>query len=397
VRGSVHSSIEVINMVEPQHEYVQAVAQLRASILGDQSQAYTPVETARTSANLFHLRPEIPVDLHADLTRRIYFHQRRAHLDQFFLDALVPGVHEIGPQVTIPLSGSPAIVCTYHYGPYRLLLPHLLLRGVKVSMLIDQRVADAQGGELEDILRRFCTRWNLPQENFRIRDTSKPGMLLSLRRDLRAGYSVLVFIDGNIGADRDMGAGEHTAPVPFLDATLHSRTGVAVLANMARVPIVPVLMKRSVHDELTNELHALAPIGPGYGEREDCVRHACVAMWQPLDAALRADPLPWESWRYVDRSLDLAQLQARHPPSPGDGDPSRVIFNEERFALDASNAEPVLFDRVTYRLRPLSPSLLRFLEQFRGTPRSCEYALAQPKMTPATWRQLLDLGVLQAA
>lgn len=384
-------------MIDPHHEYLQAVTQLRQSILGDPAQAHTPVEAARISANLFHLRPDLPVDSHAQITRRIYFHQRRAHLDQFHLDALVPGVHEIGPQVTIPLAGTPAIVCTYHYGAYRLVLPHLLLRRVKVAMLIDRRVADAQGAEFEGILRGFCTRWNLPQDYFRIHDTSRPSMLLSLRRDLRAGYTVLVFIDGNIGSDRDTGEGEHTVPVPFLGATLHSRTGVAVLSHLAKVPIVPVLMKRSEHDELSHELHALAPIGPGSGERKDYVRHACAAMWQPLDDALRADPLPWESWRYVDRSLDLVQLQARHPASPSDGDPLRVILNEERFALDASHAEPVLFDRVTYRLRPLSPSLLRFLEQFRGTPRSSQYALAQPKMTPATWRQLLDAGILQSA
>jgi hypothetical protein len=120
-------------------------------------------------------------------------------------------------------------------------------------------------------------------------------------------------------------------------------------------------------------------------------------MWATLDAALRANPLPWESWRYMDRSMDLAQVQARHRVLCTHADPQHVVFDEHRYALSYENAKWVLFDRVTYRLRTITPTMYGFLQQFRGTASSRVDALAQSKMTPDIWRQLITLGVLKAA
>ncbi|MHB8742056.1 MAG: lysophospholipid acyltransferase family protein [Sulfuricaulis sp.] len=378
-------------------DYREAVQQMYKAIVVEGTQAYAPLDAARTSANVFHLLPQVPVDAHPELLRQIYFNQRRAHADQYHLDVLLRNVTEEGVGLSAIFGGRPSIVCAYHYGAYRLVLPHLMTRGVKVSMLIDHRVAQAQGTDFQDILGRMCAQRGLPAENFRIRDTANPSMLLSLMRDIRAGYSVLVFLDGNIGADRDPGESAHTIPVPFLDATLHSRGGVAALSHMARCPIVPVLTPRTHEAVWASRFEALAPIVPENEARDAYVRRACAAMWSPLDWILRVDPLPWESWRYVDRSLDLDQLQARHRLSHDDADPAQVMFDDQRYALSDENDEPVLFDRLTYRVRTITPTMFGFLQQFRGTPRSRDDALAQPKMTPQAWRQLVTLGVLKAA
>lgn len=373
--------------------YRNAVEDLRRQVFEDQSAAYSKYDAGRTSASLFHLCPHLDTAEHPRLLRYIYFNQRRAHLDQYHLELLVPNVSVEGDGAQALFSGQPSIVCSYHYGAYRLVLPYLLSRGLKISMLIDHRVADAQGKDFDAILGAFCATRGLPSENFRIRDTANPTMLLSLVRDIRAGFTVLVFVDGNIGAGQDNS--EHFTPLPFLGATLRSRVGVAVVSHLAKCPIIPVLAPRDEDALWGTRFQVCAPITPDGQDRETYAARASGALWTPLENAIADAPLPWESWRYVDRSLDIAALEARHPVAVADTDPDAVVFNARRFVLDEGESSPVLFDRVNYRVHTISSILFQFLKQFLDMPRSRHYALSQPKMNEAMWRKLIEMGVLQ--
>lgn len=377
-------------------KYQIAVADLRRKIIDERSSAYDKYDTGRVSASLFHLRPDISIAQHPDILPQIYFNQCCAHADQYHLDLLVPNVSAQGDGMATLFGGQPSIVCAFHYGAFRLVLPFALSRGLKISMLIDHRVAEAQGKDFKNILQQFCSDRNLPETNVRIRDTANASMLLSLVRDIRAGYTVLVFLDGNIGAGQDVNPNVHAVPVDFLGATLHSRMGVAILSYLTQCPIIPVLTPRVPDCLWATQFQAHAPILPNDTERDAYVGSACAAMWAPLEQAVRKDLLPWESWRYVDRSLDIQELQARHCPVPEAVESGVVLFNDRRFVLADDYNEPILFDRAAYRVHTITPTLFKLLRQFVGTPHSKQYALAQPRMSPATLKQLVDAGVLHS-
>ncbi len=376
-------------------KYQNTVEELHRKIFDDRTLAYSKYDTGRTSASLFHLRPEIAIAQHSHILRQIFFNQRRAHADQYHLDLLIPNVSVEGEGAATLFSGLPTIMCSFHYGAYRLVLPYALSRGLKISMLIDHRVAKDQGRDFQEILSTFCAARNLPNANVRIRDTANPAMLLSLIRDIRAGFTILVFIDGNMGAGQGTNANDHTTPIDFLGAKLHSRMGVTMVSHLAKCPIIPVLAHRDANCLWTTRFHVFAPIAPkGDTERDTYLFRASSALWAPLEQAVREDPVPWESWRYVDRFLDIEALRAPHQQLYRDAEPEIVVFNDRRFVLANDYKEPILFDRATYRVHTITPTLFKYLHQFVGMPRSRQYALTQPKMSLGTWRKLVDMDVL---
>jgi hypothetical protein len=380
-----------------QEKYETKISQLRRDIVElCVDTRYSTLQKARASASLFHLLPNIAVEHHPETLRRIDFYQCWAAQDQLHLDLLLPHTELAGDGLDCVISGVPKIICAFHYGSYRLILPLLLRSELKISMLIDHRVADTQSSEFHSILHQYCATEQIPESNYKIRDTSSPSVLLSLIRDIRAGYCVLIFIDGNLSiggakADRD-----HTVPVPFLGATLFSRAGLAVLSHVAKCPIVAMLAHRNPDCVWRNRIVAHEPIEAGNSDRPSFVPKVCAALWKTLQDALTADPLPWEPWRYVDNFLDLESLAQRQQSLSGKSQPlETVTFNTQRFALEISHNQYALFDRATYMIYNISAAFFNFLSLFYSNPRPRDFALTHPSMNTKLWTKLLDMGVLQ--
>jgi hypothetical protein len=380
-----------------QEKYETKISQLRRDIVELHIDTrYSTLQKARASASLFHLLPNIDVEDHPQTLRKIDFYQCWAAQDQFHLDLLAPSTELTGEGRDRVICDAPKIICAFHYGSNRLILPLLLRSGQKISMLIDHRVADTQSSEFHSILHQYCATEQIPESNYKIRDTSSPSVLLSLIRDIRAGYSVLIFLDGNLSIGGAKGDRDHTVPVPFLGATLFSRAGLAVLSHVAKCPIVAMLAHRNPDCTSRNRVVAHEPIEAGDSDRSSYVPKVCAALWKTLQDALAADPIPWEPWRYVDNFLDLESLAKRQQRLPDNSQPPETIaFNTQRFALENSHVQYALLDRATYMIYNISAAFFNFLSLFYSNPRTRDFALTHPGMNAKLWKKLLDMGVLQ--
>lgn len=221
--------------------------------------------------------------------------------------------------------------------------------------------------------------------------------MLTLLRDLRDGYSVLTFIDGNLGVGADSKDQGHRLSVTFLGASLYARTGMAHLSRMAKCPILPVVTRRDQADPRLNHIEVLGPIMPELQDREAHALNVVSELWRILAEKVKRVPTQWESWRYIDRSLDLASLAIRYQmPERTVDELHEILFNDHRYAISDDEKAPILFDRVSYRSYFISRALIDFLREFVGNPRTRDFALSHSQMTSSALARFIERGILSA-
>lgn len=380
------------------HTYDEEVSRLWDEIRLKKFQ-YNVHEEARISASLFHLRPDIDTRKHTELIQLILFNQRLASLDQRFLNLLIPNLHvenmERASEI-LECGGDTPVVCCYHYGSYRLLCPFLLARGMKISMLIDHHVERMQGRVFSEVLATFCRERGIDPTNYRIRNTANPNILRVLLRDLKENFCVIVYVDGNLGTshgvNKSASAPNNTVLVPFMGASLYSRIGSAVIAYLAKRPIVPLMFRRQGRGE--NVVTLRDRFYPSPGEPRDVfIRRSCMALWGWISEVLQVDATQWESWRYADRSLDREKLAARYRHSYQKRDLSSserpLVFNHQRYAISGTHQVPILFDRATYKMIPMSQKAYETLIDWESNG-------AGNAKDDAFFNQCVRLGILRA-
>jgi hypothetical protein len=382
--------------------YRQTVEKIRASIFAENSllsQNFEETVASKISASLFNLLPQIPVSEHEELIRSIYFHQRWSVLDQYNLDLLVNGVVTEGvkPEWT-EFKEKPVIFCTFHIGSYRLILPYLMQRGIKITILIDEQVASMQSEKFVELLREFREANNLSEDSFIIRDTSSGNIILSLLRDIKNGRSLLIFVDGNVGVGSNTPRQDSLSPLQFLGSTLFSRKGVGYISWMSACPIMPMVIYRSSDDVWANVLNFSPLVTPSRdGGREQFCADVMKGLYSVLEESVLEHYRQWESWRYIERSLDISELANRicEPSDVVYNEESLMKFNRDRYLLAGYAENNVLFDRASYRSTFISDELRSVFDNLARSPETIQCLLMHPQMSSGALKTMLKLGVVE--
>lgn len=336
-------------------EYEAYVAALRQAVWNDNSIGFDDYTVGRISSNLLHLSPNIENSQYDALIKNIFLNQTLASYDLGCSDYLVPNIINDDQSLDYSFESSPAIICSYHYGSYRLLGPHFLKKGVKLSILIDHRVDNVKGQDFRDALDNSCRATDVPTTMYRMRNTADTALLRKLLHDLRDGYSLLIYIDGNVGTNSDKGRSgkdEHLVGFNFMDCPLLSRFGFAMLGYLSKCPILPVMLRRQ---DKHNVVRCYPVIKNSGMSRDVFCQEACAAVWLHLEHALRVDPTQWESWRCIDLSVDISRLKERFGKVNMEFiQDVPLIFNLRRYALSNKSGTPVLYDRAEYRIIPIN-------------------------------------------
>lgn len=344
--------------------------------------------------------PHIAVSKHNDLIRSIYFHQRWAIHDQYYLDLLTAGIEIEGTsQDWNEFREKPAIFCSFHIGSYRLILPYLLKHGIKVTLLIDEHVAKAQSEKFRELLNEVCDANKLTTDCVTIRDTSRGNIILSLLRDLKNGRSLPIFVDGNTGVGGSSPRDDSVSPVRFLGSTLFSRKGIGYISWMSDCSVVPMVIYRHEADAWTNVLKLFPPITPLRTRgREPFCADVIAGLYTVLEVSVREFYYQWESWRYIERSLDIPEL-AKRVPAPlaiAHNEESELRFNGNRYLLARHPEHHVLFDRASYRSTFISGGLCDFLESLTQSSKPAKILLKHPQMSASALNAMIQLGVIEA-
>ncbi|MVM30729.1 hypothetical protein GO755_11860 [Spirosoma sp. HMF4905] len=302
------------------------------------------------SANVENVLPSIPRREHEALFRELLLQQVFTTFDQKCLTAgdlvKLRGAHDV-----LNKEYSPKIYCTYHLGSYRLLTSVLFRKGVDCVLLVGSNMNRNQGEEMAEHIEGLRQKHGLTNV-FRVVEAGSPSAGLTVLRELKAGRSLIVFVDGSPETAPQVGEESQFLSVRFGQRRVLTRKGVGYLSHAAGVPIVPVVSYRQ--SDMTNVLHCLKPIRPIV--RSDRDMYCQEAMQQLYDAFwpyLKQYPGQWEGWNFIHLFLEPEIVKNNFFNYHA----KRLAFNEKRYTLCDLEQAPILFDRRLYQTYEITEDL----------------------------------------
>ncbi len=302
------------------------------------------------SANVENILPSIPREDHENLFRELLLQQIYTAFDQQCLSAAelikVRGDHDL-----VKKESSPKIYCTYHLGSYRLLTSVLFRNGVDCVLLVGSSMNRNQGDGMTEHIEALRRKHGLTNA-FRVVEAGSPAAGLTIMRELKAGKSLIVYVDGSPETGPEAGEESQFLSVRFGSRSLLTRKGVGYLSHATNVPIVPVVSYREA--DMTNVLHCLKPIRPiAKSDREMYCQEVMQQLYDAFWSYLKRYPGQWEGWNYIHLFL---QSEVRKNTFFGYHS-DRLTFNEKRFTLCDFEQAPVLFDRQLYQTFEITEDL----------------------------------------
>lgn len=186
--------------------------------------------------------------------------------------------------------GQPKIICLYHLG-FHAQIPRVLAdQGVQFDILMDSRVYQTQKDEMLTMRSEMQSKGL----KFRYLMSDDPSVLLKARRTVQEGRHLLIFADGNSGVSESK---HKKVAVNFLANRIYVRTGIALLAYLLKVPVVPLS-----HTTVDREYQVPygAPIVRDENEQRNIFISRCMQrLYDFLAIEIEDRPWKWECWGYL--------------------------------------------------------------------------------------------------
>jgi lauroyl/myristoyl acyltransferase len=252
----------------------------------------------------------------------------------------------------------PKIFCTYHLGGYRAIFAILLNANYPVALVVDRKTLAQQKESIEMITNQL-NEHNQSQTKVKILEAENPEIGKNMAMAVLAGYSVLIFLDGNTGVGGLYNRTEKQLKLRFLKQDIYSRTGIAMLSFAMRIPIVPIISHYETIDGVELPLYfADEPIIPNTKEvsKADFVSETTLKLYGFLEKYLIQYPDQWESWFYFHKFLSIADDKEINQLSINENLPKTLQFHNQRFGIFKLNEDGYLFDKKAYKAFPMGLS-----------------------------------------
>lgn len=255
---------------------------------------------AAFSANLGIFLPHIPVSQHPELFRQTILNQRLANLDEYYIRQFqipwTPGCELDFDR----LRSSPAIVCTYHTGSYRLLSYPLLEQRIPIALLLASEIINTQG---EGMLINAVQIGKRNGTTCSLIDAEQPMAGLHILKALRQGTTVVAYVDGNTGVLAN-GENANLTTVQFLGKEMRVRRGLPQLARRAGVPLYGVMALRKA--DYTPLMACTRLLSPNDLDEAGATvdQQAMQFFYADLEKTVIRDPWLWENWLYLHEQLN---------------------------------------------------------------------------------------------
>lgn len=229
--------------------------------------------------------------------------------------------------------GKGLIFCSHHLGSFMRLPQELALRGLKVSLIIDDITYRQSHARLASIKSQLQSERAVPCKDGKISVTpenihllqllnaQEKASFISIIKTLESGECIFVYVDGNTGWDGVWGNSSKLA-IDFLGFPIAVKNGIPRLAAATGAAILPLVTVKGEAD--SGEVIFGEPIIPpprlSAEERDAFVLRSMQAIYRLLeDHALR----------FIDQWNSVCFLHRwRTPPTPRDMTPPTVSEKE---------------------------------------------------------------------
>ena len=213
-------------------------------------------------------------------------------------------------------------------------------------------------------------------------EAGSPTAALTVLRELKAGRSLIVYVDGSPESAPEPGEESQYLSVRLGNRRMLTRKGVAYLSHAAGVPLIPVISYRE--PDMTNVLRFQKAIRPiRKSDREMYCHEAMQQLYDALWSHLMRYPEQWSGWNHVHLFLEPEQ-----PRSMFGQRQKKPVFNADRYALCDMEQAPILFDRRLYQTYEITDDLRDLLLNLNGVD-SIEDVVGRD-----VFGELVELGVL---
>lgn len=248
-------------------------------------------------ANMQYFWPSLPVSSYRQLYEDLELRQSSLFSDQQLEDLCTHTTLSCQERNRLEhISQKQGFILTFHTGAYRALPRILCELGFNIALLASSSVRDEQMGILE--AQHAAIRQHKSNTGrFIILDAEQGGSLLQVRKALRDGYHILVYVDGNTGCRAPHKESGHSLQIPFLRRAIFQRTAITSLSYRWQLPIYSILStKRDGHISFSLG----DPIRlSSYQNALTYSREVYTRLYSYLGQLIRDDPMTWEGWRYV--------------------------------------------------------------------------------------------------
>lgn len=252
------------------------------------------------------------------------------------------------------LREKPKLYVTMHLGPYKLIGSYLLTQGINLCIPVTSKVyKDLYTSFMEDT-KNIREINNARLELVNIEEKSG---ILKLIRYVRLGYSLLLYMDGNSGIGGMERTDNKLINYHFFRQDIMVRKGVDFLANILKIPIVPIVAFLSSKN-LDNYIPNITILDEIIAcNRKDEIQ-IIKMVWDIFKIYIEKYAEQWEGWCYVDAffsnknmtTLDREEIAANH----------MLKFNKQRYDFLEKNGF-YLYDMYDNKLFKISKMLYLFL------------------------------------
>lgn len=312
------------------------------------------VRSGLFSANLTNFLPKVPEASHeamyTSLLRNLSlekFDHRLMHLSD--VSALE------GDLSLINNPKKPFIFCTFHIGSYRLIANLLLRKGYDFSLLVRQGVFESQRAEFKEYHDAMNGTFDTTSK-VNILNAEDPRVLLQMTRELKAGRSMLVYLDGDTGTGKDQ-----KVTVNLLNQQVRVRKGIPYASYLSGVPILPIVQYRK--NNLQNVLRIGKPVAVKKNEdREDFCRRSLGSIYNYFGKYIEKYPDQWEGWTYIHNAM-VIKPEHSGVSAAYDLNKKRTTyrFNQSRYRIFELESNFLLFDRSAYETFEITADMKTYL------------------------------------
>ena len=314
------------------------------------------------SAHFYKFFPDLDFSQHYDLYNQILLHNRLTHFEQHYDEVFNYVTTENLSEDTYELiKNNPCIFSSFHFGSYRLLNTFLIKNKIPYTIVCPKSILEKEEAKFREIYANGGEN-----DDSKFIEAESPTLGLQIIRELKKGRSIFVYFDGYRGATKEKDS--ESDKIKFLDQEIFVKTGVAHLANIAKVPLITTLSYRKNIDDI--RLHFFDAIMPDLiKDRHQHALDATTLAHDRFSEFLKKYPGQWESWLYLHKQLESNEENILKNEFCENVLKKGVVFNSKRYGIFKILEDSFLFDRFSYITYPIDTQLYISLEKmFENIP-----------------------------
>jgi lauroyl/myristoyl acyltransferase len=312
------------------------------------------------SAGLMHYLPELPFKSHEAIYREILFCKQLSVWEQTQTEALkyLNLAGEYVKALTL-LNSGPCIICTMHTGSYRLLNLYLIQQAIPFSLVTGKEVMQKEG----DVFQQIFQETNRA-DRLRLIDAESSTAGLQMLRELKAGRSLVLYIDGHTGSGAATSVNSNRCEVDFLGQQLYVRKGIAHLAHAAGVPILPVGCYCVSPGDV--RLHFYEAFFPAkHLSRELFASETTQQLYNVFGELIRLYPGQWEGWLTLHKTAKIVRrIGKKRRLKKGE----KIILDELQFGIFKWEGVPYLLQKQQYQFYEIDEMVYQVLQACKTEP-----------------------------